>query len=60
MQALRSAETVLDEEILSSIHKKYEDLAHSDRSAVEFLEFLIYSMFNYIDRLQQTFEMYVF
>lgn len=54
IQALRSAESVLDQNLLSSLHQKYEELAQKDKSTIEFLEFMLYSMLNFIDKMQQT------
>ena len=57
-QALRSAENVLDEALISSIQKKYTEYADEGSNIVSFLEFFIFSLINHVDKLQQVASMY--
>jgi hypothetical protein len=49
---------VLNEELMSSLQTKYEELVATEENLVEFFEFFLYSMLNHIDQMQHVFSMY--
>ncbi len=48
---------MLNEELMSSLQTKYEELVATEENLVEFFEFFLYSMLNHIDQMQHVFSM---
>ncbi len=45
---------MLEEQVISAMQKKYAEMEEEEPSLVSFLEFVIFSLINQVDKLQQA------